>query len=68
MPKPHGSYDDWKGSTNDLHLSNGDILIDAEVIDLWMAPSGQPHALACLHKSQVINVPFDKIMWYVIKH
>lgn len=66
MTKPHASYEDWKDSKVTLHLSNGDILAEVIVIDLWMTAAGPPLALACIFGIAIINVPFERVMYYQI--
>lgn len=66
VSKPHASYDDWKGSVVTLHLSNNKILRKVLVLELWMTIAGPPLALQCKHGVQIINVPYEKVMYYTI--
>jgi len=64
--KPLATYEDWKGSVLTLYLNNSKALRKIEVLDLWMTAMGPPLALRCKYRTQIINVPYEKVMYYII--
>ena len=66
LSKPLATYENWKGSVLTLYLNNGKVLRKIEVLDLWMTAMGPPLALRCKYRTQEINIPYEKVMYYII--